>query len=101
MEKRLQLQEILKSLIDNQKVYFQPPENIRMEYPCIVYERDYAVTEYANNSPYAHTKRYQVTVIDKDPDSEIPDRVSNLPLCKFAQHFKADNLNHDVYNLYF
>lgn len=101
MAPRLQLQALLKSILGSEHVYFQPPANIQMQYPCIVYERDSVNTEYAGNKPYSHTKRYQVTIIDKNPDSLIPDRVSELPMSSFASHFTADNLNHDVYNLYF
>jgi len=46
-------------------------------------------------------KRYKVTVIDPDPDSLIPDKVASLPSAVFNRFFAANNLNHDVYNLYF
>lgn len=82
-------------------MYFQPPADIQMQYPCIVYERNDVHIQYADNSPYKHKKRYQVTIMDQDPDSEIPDKVALLTLCSFDRHFKAGNLNHDVYNLYF
>ena len=72
-----------------------------MNYPCIVYSRDYSSTQYADNSPYRRMKRYQVTVIDRNPDSEIPDRVENLQYCSFQRHFTANNLNHDIFQLYF
>lgn len=72
-----------------------------MRYPCIVYERDSIDIRHADNLPAHLTKRYQVTVIDRDPDSEIPDKVALLPMCSFASHFVTDNLNHDVFNLYF
>lgn len=72
-----------------------------MIYPCIVYQRDNADTEFAGNNPYRLTQRYQVTIIDKNPDSEIPKKVAALPLCLFNRFFVADNLNHDVYHLYF
>lgn len=108
MAPRLQLQTLLENLLvtedtpdDKIKVYFQPPENIEMEYPCIVYERDDADTQFAGNKPYSYTKRYQVTIIDQDPDSPIPGKVAALPMCRFNRFFVADNLNHDVYNLYF
>ena len=82
-------------------VYFQPPANVLMKYPAIVYKRDTGRTEFADNSPYLHKKRYSVTVIDANPDSDIPERVAMLPMTLFATHFTADNLNHDVYNIYF
>ena len=96
---RLQLQSLLETLTP--KVYFQPPATISMEYPCIVYSRDYASERFANNAKYMNTKRYQVTVIDRNPDSDIPDKVAVLPLCSYDRAFVVDNLNHDVFSLYF
>jgi hypothetical protein len=101
LEKRLKLQTLLETILGSRNVYFQPPENLRMQFPCILYKRDLAETSFADNSPYRYTKRYQVTVIDPNPDSGIPDRVAELPLCAFERHYAADNLNHDVFNLFF
>lgn len=100
---RLRLHEILVNLLpeNEQFVYFQPKSNVTMQYPCIVYQRDYDDTKFANNSPYGHYKRYRLTVIDRDPDSEIPDKVKNLPLVSFDRFFVADGLNHDIYKIYF
>lgn len=99
MAPRLQLHEILESFVDN--VYFQPPTNITLEYPCIIYKRDYAETEFADNNPYSHTIRYMITVIDRDPDSDIPSKVASMPMCLFNRFYTVDNLNHDVYRVFF
>lgn len=72
-----------------------------MKYPCIVYVRDKINTVFADNKPYKHKTRYQVTVIDQNPDSEIHYKVGELPLSSYDRFFTADNLNHDVYNLFF
>lgn len=125
MGSRLQLQALLESLIEsrtpfgynlesesievtgaldvvkNANVYFQPPENHKLNYPCIIYSRNDVDTLFANNKPYNHKTRYSVTVIDKNPDSDIPGKVADLPMCAFERHFKKDNLNHVVYNLYY
>jgi hypothetical protein len=105
-QSRLQLQTLLEQLMgeepeDKLRVYFQPPATVQMVYPCIVYARDRADTKFAGNLPYRHTKRYQITVIDRDPDSSIPDKVAALPTCVHDQAFVTDNLNHDVFSLYF
>jgi hypothetical protein len=99
MAPRLELHTLLKTLTQN--VYYQPPETVSMIYPCIVYERSNATTQFADNLPYLYTKRYQITVIDRDPDSLIPDKVAKLPQCVFNRHFRQDNLNHDVFVMYF
>lgn len=101
MAPRLQLQSLLEVLLGSEHVYFQPPANVQMQYPCIVYKRDNSDTEFADNNPYRIEKRYLVTVIARDPDSDIPDKVAALPTCTHARFFTANNLNHDAYTLYF
>ena len=101
MEKRVQLQILLENLIGTKNVYFQPPENVKLVYPCVIYTRDSDQTLFANDLPYSHKTRYQLTVIDKNPDSALPGKIADLPMCKFNRHYTADNLNHDVYNLYY
>ena len=101
MSTRLELHELLCEILGSEHVYFQPPESIRMQYPAIVYSRDDIENEPANNKPYIQSTEYNEIVIDADPDSEIVDRVSNLPMCTFDRHYAADNLNHDSFTLYF
>jgi hypothetical protein len=101
MAPRADLQAILEALLGSRNVYFQPPPTLQMKYPCIVYSRDSAVTNHADNNPYTYRKRYQVTAIGQDPDSDIPDKIAALPYCTFSRFYTADNLNHDVFNLFF
>jgi len=101
MAQRLELQALLIEILGTEHVYFQPPPTLQMEYPCIVYQRDYLLTNHADDKPYKRTKRYQVTIIDRNPDSDVPDKVAALPLCVFDRFYTADNLNHDVYKLFF
>lgn len=96
---RLDLHAILQTITE--KVYFQPPENVKLEYPCIIYARDYADTKFADNNPYSYVKRYMVTVIDRDPDSDLPNKVAELPSSTFNRYYPADGLNHDVYQVFF
>lgn len=72
-----------------------------MKYPCIIFNLDNRVVRHADNLPYHKKKRYQVTVIDQDPISRIPDAVADFPLCAFERRFVANQLYHDVFNLYF
>jgi len=101
MGNRLDLQTLLETILGSRNVYFQPPSTVQMKYPCIIYELDNFDTKYANDQLYKTRTRYQVTVVDKNPDSEIPAKVAKLPMCAFNRHHTADNLNHDVYNLYY
>ena len=42
-------------------VYYQPPESIKMVYPCIVYELDSAYDYWANDKLYTTNYRYSIT----------------------------------------
>lgn len=99
MGQRLELHALLKTLVDN--VYFQPPSSTVMQYPCIRYERTNIRSKTADNAPYLHVKEYTLTVIDANPDSQIPDAVSKLPQCIYDRPYKSDGLNHDVFNILF
>lgn len=99
MGRRLDLHAIFLDITP--KVYFQPPADVQMEYPCIVYQRDFADTKFAGNRPYSYTQRYQVTLIDPNPDTDILAKIAALPLCLFDRNFATSGLNHDVFILYF
>lgn len=101
MDSRVELHEELKAMLGSGFVYFQPPESVKMVYPCVVYSLDGVDVRHADDRPYMSKKRYNVVVIDKDPDSVIPDRLSVLPLCRMERVYVADNLNHWVFSLYF
>lgn len=98
---RLDLQALLEATLESQNVYFQSPGNVAMQYPCIVYARDRSDTEFADNRPYHTETRYQVTMIDRNPDSAIFPKVRGLPQCIHIRSFVADNLHHDVFALVF
>jgi len=101
MGTRTELETLLETLLGSRNVYFQPPPTLQMKYPCIVYNLDDMDSKFADNLPYAIQKRYSLTVIDQNPDSLIPDKVIKLAKCIFDRHFIADNLNHDVFIIYF
>lgn len=98
---RLLLQARLEAVLGSPNVYFQPPADRKMEYPCIVYKRDNADTSFANNNPYRYEQRYQVTFIAKDPSESTRLKIAALPTCVNVRHYTVKNLNHDVFTLYF
>lgn len=101
MRPRVELHEILCEILGSRNVYFQPPESVKLKYPAIVYSRDNIRNYHADDDVYNKLVVYQLMVIDKDPDSRIVYGISNLPLCQFNRHYVADNLNHDIFLIYF
>lgn len=87
--------------VEKPPIYFQPPSNTKMTYPCIIYSRDSADTKFANNNVWRYTQRYQIMIIDTKPDTPLFDQIKQFPMCLFERHYVADNLNHDVFTIYY
>lgn len=101
MANRLDLQTLFEELLESENVYFDPPESKKMSYPAIRYSRSRFENIYANNTVYKQVVRYDVTAIYRDPDSDIPGKISMLPMCSHDTHYVVDNLHHDRFTLYF
>jgi hypothetical protein len=102
MRTRLDLHAKLVEVLGTRYAYFQPPSSVKMVYPCIVYAWSKERVKYANDSLYFHLKGYTVTIIDKNPDSEIPDRLRHaFSHCSFERSYVANNLNHWIFTIYF
>lgn len=97
---RLKFQKIFESLLGSDHVYFQPPENVVMKYPCIIYKLADVDIWYASNKPYKITRLYEITLIHYDPDNSAIDRLLSLPTCSFERYYPYDNLHHYVFNVY-
>lgn len=93
------LQTLLETVCDN--VYFQPTSNVQMNYPAIKYERDRLDVQHADNAAYRSTKHYSLTLISRNPDDAIFEALVALPMCAHERFYVADNLNHDVFSIYF
>lgn len=99
MGSRLELQNLLESILGSRNVYYQPPESIKIKYPAIIYSRNNIDNNFADDIVYMQNHTYQIIVIDANPDSEIIDKISKLPMCRYNRHYTSDNLNHDVFIL--
>lgn len=102
MASRHKLHEELCKLLGTNNVYFQPPSSVSMQYPCIKYSLAGINSKRANNQIYSSVNRYEIIVIDRDPDSNIHnDILRHFPKCGFDRPYTADNLYHKVLTLYY
>ena len=102
MDKRLSLHAKLIELLGSNNVYFQPPETLKMKYPCIRYSKARPLVEHADTLGYFKKDHYELTVIDTDPDTEIPDRIiESIPFSSIDRYYSADNLTHCSLELYY
>ena len=101
MADRLDLQSELEKLLGNRNVYYQPPVNLSMNYPAIRYTKTDISTKFADDRVYTKRNSYELIVIDRDPDNPVIDKLLEFPYCSFNRHYVSDNLNHDVFTLYY
>lgn len=103
LQRRLALQTLLEETtgLSEANVHFQPPTGTQMVWPAVVYSRGRAENRFADNLKYHSRQAYTVTVIHKDPDNDIRDKIAALPYCAFDRWYANDGLNHDVYTLFF
>ena len=96
---RLDLHRHLTNVCDH--VYFQPGTNVQMVYPCIVYNLSGENRFFANDKAYLRARQYDVTIIDKDPDSIVTTKLeSELPTISLVTAMVTEGLNHFVYSIY-
>ena len=105
--RRLDLHHLIREIFEEEthqssdkRVYFQPPATVALTYPCIIYKLTDMPSDHANNLPYKIEHRYELTVIDRDPNSSLRERIATLPRCSLARIFESDNLHHYVFNIY-
>lgn len=101
MQNRIKIHNILVNTLGSNNVYYDPPETLKLKYPCIVYSLDRAVNRRANDELYNVRERYQVTFIDHNPDSNIPDEIVKLRMCSLDRTYKTEGLCHFVFTLYY
>lgn len=81
-------------------VYYNPPNGIQMQYPCITLELEDVLHGHANNRVYKRDNRYSLTVIDPDPDSKLREIVDDLPQTSMNRSYVADGLWHFSYIMF-
>lgn len=97
---RVELQEALEDFLGSRNVYYQPPESIKLKYPCIIYEKSRIQQVYADNISYLKHKEYSLTLIYREADSTLSDDLlDSFELISFDRHYKADNMYHDVFTI--
>lgn len=102
LEHRVELHNKLVEILGSQNVYFQPPSSLVMKYPCIVYHKSIGRSFNADNATYLYTDSYDVTVLDKNPDSQIPDKlIYSFEMIRRQNPSVRDGIYHTPFVLYY
>lgn len=100
-ENRLKLHAELVTILGSENVYFQPPENVKIKYPAIIYSREDLQDQFANDDIYNRKVRYQIKSIDSNPINDTIEKLSKMRYCSFDRHYNSDNLNHDIFTIFY
>lgn len=95
-----ELQTKFEELLESKNVYYNPPASMHMDYDAIVFKRSRINNNFANNGVYRQLHAYEVTVITRDPDALIIEKISKLPRCTFDRPFVSDKLYHNVFTIF-
>ena len=102
MGSRLQLQNELEELLGSTNVYYQPPSNSSIKYPCIIFELSNTNVRPADNKKYIKTNRYHVKHIYKSLSNELKDSIlDHFMLISHDNRMKVDGLYNDDFTLYY
>ena len=108
MDRRLSLHRNLRSVFEKatgirdseRRVLYQPPASFMLSYPCILYKLNQMPPTFANNYPYQVEHQYELTVIDREPNSTLREEIAKQQKCTFVRSFESDNLHHYVFHIY-
>lgn len=91
------LKAVMEECGEEPHLYFQPPETVKLEYPCIIYRLSTLRNVYADDIPYNTRVSYDVTYITRSPTSTVPARLMKESLFNFSRYYTAENLHHYAY----
>lgn len=91
---------LLQQAVKHNRVYFQPPENLKIEYPSVVFHLSKIEIDRASDVPYKGAKEYSVTLITKDPEPDVIDEILKIPYSSLDTTYISDGMNHFVFTVY-
>lgn len=91
---------LLQKAVDHNRVYFQPPENLKIGYPAVVFHLSKIKVDHANDALYKGAREYSVTLITKEPEPEVLDEILKIPYTTLDTTYISDGMNHFVFTTY-
>lgn len=99
MKTRTEMQSMLEEVLGSSNVYFQPPSNTSIKYPCIVYSFERFNINHADNQPYIVTGRWHIHHMYKNPKNDLKEKFLYVPFCTFDRRIVTEGVYNDYYNI--
>lgn len=103
MRTREDVHEALVDILESNHVYFNPPDSIKMIYPCFRYEFTGIKQYKADNGPYVHFKKYTVTYLTtnvREPNEIINEMLNAFEYCSVDRNYASDGVQHTTFAIY-
>lgn len=99
MDRRIEFDNLLKTILGSDNVYFQPPESKKLDYPCIIYNFAQDDVKYADDEIYSLKHKYSIRYIalPKDFDGHMKDRITKILKVPCTQTYASNGLYHCVF----
>jgi hypothetical protein len=99
-EERLILQAKLEEVFPECGIFYNPPSNLLLEKPCIVYTLNKLDSTTANNLTYQTGALFQVTVLSNTPGLLDVDRMlKELPMSTHIRTFISEGIVNDIFRV--
>ncbi|MFQ9446448.1 MAG: hypothetical protein ACLR4A_02880 [Christensenellales bacterium] len=85
MGRRVDLHQVFETILGSKNVYFQPPESVKLKYPCIIYDLSKLPVQHADDKPYLMGRGYDGILIDANPDTPLLDKLRKLPFLRVSE----------------
>lgn len=83
-------------------VYIDPPENIRMAYPCARVRLNIPRSRYADNKVHIFTPSWEIIYMSYEPDDEFLIKIMDaFKMISANRHYTSDGLHHYPFILYY
>lgn len=86
---------------DETRTYFEPPSDTDLNYPCVIYHQSADRDRFADNIIYKSEDRYDLIVVDEDPDSKLYKEFKKLLFCSLDRIYTSEGLKHWALTLHF
>lgn len=102
MGNRLSLHNKLVELLGSSNVYYQPPSNVKLVYPCVLYNQNVGDSKKASNKLYTYKESYDITFIFRTSnDNIVNSMLTEFTYCSESRRYIAENLYHYTFTLYY
>lgn len=89
----------LEAIFPGLNLYYRPPTNLLLEYPCIVYDVKNFNASRANNAVYVNGTTFRATVMSVLPGYEDTRNMLQLAHSEHINSFISDGIVHEVFDI--